>query len=288
MMLPIGEEYLPSKRRMSISTETPASRPISVSGRKRRSSLAPTPSDPLTDLLNGFQPKFLDRRRNTLSDTSGPVLKEDDFKLVLLGKAYGGKTSLFQRFVSESFLGGQKGRYQTTIGASYGSKELQVRGRILKLGLWDTGGCERFEAICRLYYRGARAAIVCYDLTDRKSFDRAQFWIQELRDNVPDCSVYLCGTKRDLLMEPYEMKRRVTKVEIEEMKIDDDICGVFETSSRTGENVEALFEQITFDFVEEQEQRERDDEINKDINANRTVKLFEKTDNNGNTRCVCS
>lgn len=47
----------------------------------------------------------------------------------------------------------------------------------------DTAGSERYEAMSRIYYRGAKAAIVCYDLTDRNSYERAQFWINELRKN---------------------------------------------------------------------------------------------------------
>ena len=47
----------------------------------------------------------------------------------------------------------------------------------------DTAGSERYESMSRIYYRGARAAIVCYDLTEKLSFERAQFWITELRKN---------------------------------------------------------------------------------------------------------
>ena len=47
--------------------------------------------------------------------------------------------------------------------------------------LQDTAGSERYEAMSRIYYRGAWAAILCYDLTDRSSFDRARFWVDELR-----------------------------------------------------------------------------------------------------------
>ena len=47
----------------------------------------------------------------------------------------------------------------------------------------DTAGSERYEAMSRIYYRGARAAIVCYDLTDRTSFERTRFWVNELKMN---------------------------------------------------------------------------------------------------------
>lgn len=49
--------------------------------------------------------------------------------------------------------------------------------------LQDTAGSERYEAMSRIYYRGAKAAIVCYDITDKSSFDRVRFWVEELRKN---------------------------------------------------------------------------------------------------------
>ena len=69
--------------------------------------------------------------------------------------------------------------------------------------LQDTAGSERYEAMSRIYYRGARAAIICYDLTDRSSFDRARFWIGELQKHEEVCerNVLECHygrTKTDL------------------------------------------------------------------------------------------
>ena len=49
--------------------------------------------------------------------------------------------------------------------------------------LQDTAGSERYEAMSRIYYRGAKAAIVCYDITDKSSYDRVRFWVEELRKN---------------------------------------------------------------------------------------------------------
>lgn len=48
--------------------------------------------------------------------------------------------------------------------------------------LQDTAGSERYEAMSRMYYRNARAAIVCYDLSDSSSFDRVKFWVSELKE----------------------------------------------------------------------------------------------------------
>jgi len=82
-----------------------------------------------------------------------------DVKVVMLGKEYVGKTSLVERYVHDRFL---VGPYQNTIGAAFVAKVMSVGDRTVTLGIWDTAGSERYEAMSRIYYRGAKAAIVCY------------------------------------------------------------------------------------------------------------------------------
>jgi GTPase SAR1 family protein len=73
--------------------------------------------------------------------------------------------------------------------------------------MWDTAGQERFRSISRLYYRGAHAAILCYDITSKKSFDEMGIWLQELRDNCGggqgnephDMILHVVGTKADVV-----------------------------------------------------------------------------------------
>jgi len=45
----------------------------------------------------------------------------------------------------------------------------------------DTAGQERYESLAPLYYRGAQAAAVVYDVSNAGSFQRAQHWVGELR-----------------------------------------------------------------------------------------------------------
>ncbi|KAG9351955.1 hypothetical protein JZ751_023206 [Albula glossodonta] len=104
-----------------------------------------------------------------------------DAKVVMLGKESVGKTSLVERFVHHRFL---VGPYQN-----------------------DTAGSERYEAMSRIYYRGAKAAIVCYDLTDSSSFLRVKFWVKELQNCEEHCKIYLCGTKNDLVENDRSMRQ---------------------------------------------------------------------------------
>ncbi|XP_045549506.1 ras-related protein Rab-24 isoform X1 [Salmo salar] len=166
-----------------------------------------------------------------------------DAKVVMLGKESVGKTSLVERYVHHRFL---VGPYQNTIGAAFVAKPIQVGDKVVTLGIWDTAGSERYEAMSRIYYRGARAAIVCYDLTDTGSFQRAKFWVKEVQNCEEHCKIYLCGTKVDLI----ESDRGLRQVDYHDVQDFADEIGAqhFETSSKTGNNVDELFQKVAEDF----------------------------------------
>ncbi|XP_036279916.1 ras-related protein Rab-24 isoform X1 [Pipistrellus kuhlii] len=167
-----------------------------------------------------------------------------DLKVVMLGKEYVGKTSLVERYVHDRFL---VGPYQNTIGAAFVAKVMSVGDRTVTLGIWDTAGSERYEAMSRIYYRGAKAAIVCYDLTDSSSFERAKFWVKELQNLEEGCQIYLCGTKSDLLEED-KRRRRVDFHDVQDYA-DNIKAQLFETSSKTGQSVDELFQKVAEDYV---------------------------------------
>jgi Ras-related protein Rab-24 len=91
--------------------------------------------------------------------------------------------------------------FQNTIGAAYGAKKVLLDDhREVLLGLWDTAGSERYEAMTRVYYRGAKAAIVCYDVMNERSWEKLKFWVEEVKMCEEDCRIYIVGTKIDKLV----------------------------------------------------------------------------------------
>lgn len=98
----------------------------------------------------------------------------------------------------------------------------------------------------RIYYRDARAAVVCYDLTDKKSFEKARFWVNELHEVEALCKVYLCGTKLDLITTG-EFSRMVDQHDCEDYGATVDAI-VFETSSKINHNISELFQRIADDY----------------------------------------
>lgn len=124
-------------------------------------------------------------------------------KLVVLGSQGVGKTSLVHRFVKNTFIPPNKA--QSTVGASFLTTRVNdpESGATIRLQIWDTAGQERFRSISRLYYRGANAAILCYDVTSKKSFEDMGVWLKELRENCgpgeEDMILHVVGTKSDVV-----------------------------------------------------------------------------------------
>lgn len=166
-----------------------------------------------------------------------------DLKVVMLGNTACGKTSLVERYIYKRF----NTNYQATIGAAFGARKVSLEGRQLCLGVWDTAGSERYQAMSRIYYRDAKAAIICYDITDAECMARAKFWVKEVKENEESCSIYLCGTKLDLVKTEPQL-RQVDRHDA--IEYTEGIGGKhFETSSKTGENVDELFNSILMDFA---------------------------------------
>ncbi|EWC48325.1 hypothetical protein DRE_02094 [Drechslerella stenobrocha 248] len=116
-------------------------------------------------------------------------------KLVLLGEAAVGKSSLVLRFVNDDF---QENR-EPTIGAAFLTQKCSLPSRTIKFEIWDTAGQERFASLAPMYYRNAQSALVVYDLTKASSLAKAKHWVAELqRQASPGIVIALVGNKLDL------------------------------------------------------------------------------------------
>ncbi|KAI9659071.1 MAG: Ras- protein Rab-17 [Bathelium mastoideum] len=116
-------------------------------------------------------------------------------KLVLLGEAAVGKSSLVLRFVNNDF---QENK-EPTIGAAFLTQKCNLPNRTIKFEIWDTAGQERFASLAPMYYRNAQSALVVYDLTKPSSLTKAKHWVAELqRQASPGIVIALVGNKLDL------------------------------------------------------------------------------------------
>mmetsp|Transcript_31264 Transcript_31264/g.78450 ORF Transcript_31264/g.78450 Transcript_31264/m.78450 type:complete len:128 (+) Transcript_31264:129-512(+) len=99
----------------------------------------------------------------------------------------------------------------------------------------------------RVYYRSAKAALVCYDVTNMKSWEKVKFWVEELVSNEPTCQVYILGNMMDKVLEDGQF-RLVSKELVEEYAAQVN-ARTFETSAKTNMNVDHVFEVVAEDFV---------------------------------------
>jgi small GTP-binding protein len=162
-------------------------------------------------------------------------------KVVLVGSHSCGKTSLVTRFVHNAF----SPRVVMTVGAAYTSKVMSVGHEKIQLDIWDTAGSERYRALTPLYYRDARAAIVCFDVTRPETVDEAARWTVELREKALGLVlIYGVANKCDL-----HDARRVTPSHVNEFGFANQFNLVYETSALSGQGVNDLFQQIAKDFL---------------------------------------
>lgn len=126
-------------------------------------------------------------------------MKTANMKILLIGDTAVGKSSLMNRFVSDSF----NEDIQSTIGADLRQKTIQLEegGPTINAALWDTAGQESFRSLGTSFYRKAHAALVVYDVTRKASFDGLEQWIREARSHVPDVVLMLVANKIDKLVD---------------------------------------------------------------------------------------
>ncbi|OJJ50698.1 hypothetical protein ASPZODRAFT_56931 [Penicilliopsis zonata CBS 506.65] len=122
-------------------------------------------------------------------------------KIVILGAQGVGKTSLVQRYVNNAFV---PAATASTVGASFVTKRVldTTSDTVVRLQIWDTAGQERFRSISRLYYRGANACLLCYDITDESTFTEMTGWLLELKKNLVEDDpivIHVVGTKSDIV-----------------------------------------------------------------------------------------
>lgn len=164
------------------------------------------------------------------------------FKLMMLGDASVGKTSLTLRYISGFFMEDLK----LTIGVDFYSKTTFFNEKKVKLQIWDFGGEERFRFLLSQYCKGANGAFFLYDITNETSIEHLPDWTQIVRENAGDIPIMLIGSKVDL-----DEFRVVPREDGILAKKKYNLSSFVELSSKTGKNVEKAFNVMTEILFEE-------------------------------------
>ena len=161
-------------------------------------------------------------------------------KITLLGDKNVGKTSLVYRYIENKF----RESYKATLGVNLLKKDMEVDGDGVSAQIWDLGGQDSFKSLRKLYLEGSNGALVMFDLTERKTFDKLNEWIESFKEVRGEQPLVLIGNKSDL-----ENQRKITDMEASQYAKDNNMELIL-TSAKTGQNVEDAFIILTKRILE--------------------------------------
>jgi len=161
-------------------------------------------------------------------------------KVIILGDSGVGKTSLMNQYVHKRF----SNQYKATIGADFLTKEVMIDDKLVTLQIWDTAGQERFQSLGVAFYRGADSCVLVHDITEAKSFESLESWMDEFlahaaprnADNFP---FVVLGNKADM-----DNRRQVSTSKAKAWCASKGDIPFFETSAKEAMNVEQAFQTI--------------------------------------------
>lgn len=161
------------------------------------------------------------------------------FKVCLFGDGGVGKTTLVNRYLTGVF----KTNSQITIGVDFHVKKLELEGKRITLQIWDFAGEDRFRFLLPSYVIGASGGIFMYDITRYSSLKNFDAWFDIFKKGYTgdknQMPVVMVGGKLDL-----EYRRTVSSNEALEIAKKHNLYGYIECSSKDGENVEEIFQEI--------------------------------------------
>jgi len=168
-------------------------------------------------------------------------VKVPEQKVILIGEYGVGKSSLFRRFTTNTFVTATD--RTVTLGLDHNSKPYAIgkESKEMKLQLWDTGGMERVASITSSYYKYSEAAILVFALDRPDTFHVLSQYLLDIVTYAENAKIFLCGNKFDL-----KSKIQVTDADMEGFceQCRNLVSGVYKTSCKTGEGVEDMFRDI--------------------------------------------
>ena len=154
-----------------------------------------------------------------------------NFKLIIIGDAGVGKSSILKRAVKNIF----EESYQATIGFEFLLMHFQVNDLKIKFQIWDTCGQEMYRSLVQGFYHNTSLALLVYDINKKPTFESLDIWLKDLKQHTEqDLPVFIVGNKNDL-------DRNVTEEEAKEFKKVNNIVYFAECSAKRGYNVKEIF-----------------------------------------------
>ena len=154
------------------------------------------------------------------------------YQLLIIGDSTVGKTSILSRFTNDTF----DSNYLATVGLDNFTKDEIIDNKTVRIKIWDTAGQERYRSLTKGFFRNADGIMLVYDVTNSNTYDNLKFWLQSIKNNMNgdmgEIPIIIIGNKIDCKDE-----REVNFKEAENFWKEQGYP-YFETSAKTGENIE--------------------------------------------------
>ncbi len=173
------------------------------------------------------------------------------FKVCLMGNGFVGKTSIRRKYLKEGF----KRSYIPSLGVDFAQKSITFEGTPTNLVIWDIAGQDAYRGMRKKYYGGTRGMILVYSVVDRDSFDDAAKWLVEAHEFVEDLPPLIIASNKVDLRPDHPANEVVSTEEGQAFserfaELLNTSVRFIETSALSGENIEAVFEELTKMMVE--------------------------------------
>ena len=167
------------------------------------------------------------------------------YKVILLGDAGVGKTSIVRRQTTGNF----DFKMAPTVGASHIKTTISIGEKKVDLLLWDTAGQEQFSSLVPMYSRGAHACILVASIVNPDSCDHLLTWLERLNQKDTKIPVVVAINKSDL-----SEGAPITFDEVKE-KYSQCLPIFFFVSAKTGDCIQQLFQQVATDVMNNEQQK---------------------------------
>ncbi|HIF0232347.1 TPA: DUF5617 domain-containing protein [Legionella pneumophila] len=143
-----------------------------------------------------------------------------------------GVNKLIRRFVDDDYMDGYQ-FYGLGVDIDFGRRTLEVNGKEVKLNVYDTPHPRRQQESADLKVEDI--LLVAFDLTNQKTLDYAIERTKTYKEKNPDKTIFMVGTKNDLIDKHIITKEQVAALSNELG------CPIYLTSAKTREGVEEVF-----------------------------------------------
>ena len=212
-------------------------------------------------------------------------LPEKEYKIIILGETFVGKTSLLQRYIDNVF----EENSISTIGVDLRTKDEIIDNKKIRFNFWDTAGQEKYGNLAKVYYMQSNGVILVCDLTNKESLDKLNKWLLDMDQFLDEAKTELIiiGNKKDLKENRQLADKKI--IDLAKKKK----CEAFFTSAKTGEGVKEAFDNLENKLINNKEIQYvvQDDGNSQEKSSNRTnsfkVRNNNNNDNEKNKKCNC-